>query len=561
MRKRMCILLAVVIVMALSLPLMTLGADDIYPGFRVQGRFLYDKYGEKVILYGVNEMSIWGDIDGDVALPEIRKTGANAVRLVWSITGPARKLDILLYNCRLNNMIPIIEVHEATGEWQKLPMIVDYWVRPDVFEVLKKHQEYLIINIGNEVGAQVSESDFKTGYETAIKRMREAGIHVPLMIDGSDWGKDINILQATGPYLIDADPDKNLLFSVHMWWPYMWGYSDQKVIDEIKESVEMGLPLVVGEFGHQWEEHEMGKIPYKTIMEECYKNEIGYLAWSWGPGNQPQTFLDMTTDGTFDTLRGWGLEVCVTDPYSIKNIAVRPASMLEEPTTEPPVINIPAGSIAQNKPVFASSTEQGLGNTPEKAVDGNIATRWSSEYSDNQYIYVDLEDEYEIERVYIEWETAYARQYKIQVSDDAIAWTDVYTEYNGDGDIDDIYIDAKGRYVRVYCIQRATQYGNSIFELGVYPKGGVPEPTPTGIEILIGDINGDGNINSTDLTLLNRHILRIATLKDLKLAAADTDGNGSVNSTDYSLLKRYILKSILKFPDGDKRIVPIPPAM
>jgi len=39
-------------------------------------------------------MSIWGDIDGDVALPEIRKTGANAVRLVWSVSGPARKLDI-----------------------------------------------------------------------------------------------------------------------------------------------------------------------------------------------------------------------------------------------------------------------------------------------------------------------------------------------------------------------------------------------------------------------------------------------------------------------------------
>ena len=72
-------------------------------------------------------------------------------------------------------MIPIIELHDATGEWQKLPVLVDYWTSPEVVEVLKKHEEYLIINIGNEVGAQVSESDFKTGYETAIKRMREAG--------------------------------------------------------------------------------------------------------------------------------------------------------------------------------------------------------------------------------------------------------------------------------------------------------------------------------------------------------------------------------------------------
>jgi len=143
--------LAVVILMTVSLPFVTLGADDIYPGLRVQGRFLYDKYGEKIILYGVNEMSIWGDIDGDVALPEIRKTGANAVRLVWSVSGPARKLDILLYNCRINNMIPIIELHDATGEWQKLSMLVDYWTRPDVLEVLKKHHKGIGTGInGNE---------------------------------------------------------------------------------------------------------------------------------------------------------------------------------------------------------------------------------------------------------------------------------------------------------------------------------------------------------------------------------------------------------------------------
>ncbi|HOQ38317.1 MAG TPA: discoidin domain-containing protein [Acetivibrio sp.] len=559
MKKRICILAAVFLLLVSCLSILSWAAEDEqYPGLRVKGRFLYDKDGEKIVLYGVNEMSIWGDIDGDVALPEIKKTGANAVRLVWGLAGPARKLDILLYNCRVNNMIPIIELHDATGEWQKLPVLVDYWTSPEVVEVLKKHEEYLIINIGNEVGAQVSESDFKTGYETAIKRMREAGIHVPLMIDGSDWGKDINILQATGPYLINADPDKNLLFSVHMWWPYMWGYSDQKVIDEIKESVEMELPLVVGEFGHQWEEHDNGKIPYKTILEECYKNEVGYLAWSWGPGNQPQTFLDMTTDGTFDTLRGWGLEVCVTSPYSIKNIAVRPASMLKEPTTEPPLTSIPEGSIAQNKPVFVSSTEPGLGNTAEKAVDGNIATRWSSEYSDPQYIYVDLEDEYEIERVYIEWETAYARQYKIQVSNDAVNWTDVYTEYNGDGDIDDIFLEAKGRYIRVYCIQRATQYGNSIFELGVYPKGGIPGPTPRGKEILVGDIDGDGYVDSLDLSLLKRYVLRKIELNVLQKEAADVykeEEYTDINSSDISIMKRFILRKISEFPGGNKRII------
>ncbi|WP_243467180.1 dockerin type I domain-containing protein [Acetivibrio straminisolvens] len=39
------------------------------------------------------------------------------------------------------------------------------------------------------------------------------------------------------------------------------------------------------------------------------------------------------------------------------------------------------------------------------------------------------------------------------------------------------------------------------------------------------------------------------------MAAADADGNGNVNSTDYSLIKRYILKAILEFPGGNTRIL------
>ncbi|TYQ14623.1 UNVERIFIED_CONTAM: mannan endo-1,4-beta-mannosidase [Acetivibrio alkalicellulosi] len=543
--KKLSLVLAIILSLVISLPALSF-ADDRYPGFRVQGRFLYDNTGEKVILYGPNIMTIWGEVSGEKTFAEIAKTGANAIRIVWLTTGSARNLDLAIYNCRKNNMIPMVELHDATGEWHMLPMLVDYWTRPDIVEVIKKHQEYLLINIGNEVGQRVSESDFKEGYETAVKRMREAGIHVPLIIDGADWGKDIDILKATGPYLINADPDKNLMFSVHMWWPYMWGNSDQRVIDEIRECVEMELPLIVGEFAHQWDETPMGAIPYETILEQCYLNEIGYMPWSWGPGNNPQTFLDMTTDGTFDTLHGWGLEVCVTHEYSIKNIAVRPASMLKPSNVPPPDLTLPGGSLSRNKPVFASSTEPDYGNVPENAVDGNVTTRWSSEYSDPQYIYVDLEAEYEIGKVYIEWEAAYARQYKIQVSNDATNWTDVFTEYSGDGEIDEIELDAKGRYVRIYCMQRATQWGNSIFVFEVYGKdGSVTPPPPT---FTLGDINNDGKIDSTDYILMRRHVLEITTLTGESLLAADLNGDGKIDSTDCILLRRYILDIISIFP-------------
>ncbi|MCL6589613.1 MAG: cellulose binding domain-containing protein [Firmicutes bacterium] len=453
------------------------GSSAATPGLRVSGRFLYDKAGEKVVLVGVNHMVIWMDLAG-AKFPEIAKTGANCVRIVWTKDGTAEQLDKAIYNCRNNFMIPIIENHDATGDWSKLSQVVDYWVKPEIVAVIQKHQEYLIVNIGNEVGQTVSDADYRSGYETAVNRMRTAGIHVPLMIDAPNYGQNINSLQANGPYLINADPDHNLIFSVHMWWPYMWGHTDQEVVDEIAESVNMGLPLVVGEFGGMWEQTEQGQIPYKVIMRECTLNQVGWLPWSWGPGNNPQTFLDMTTDGNYATLRDWGLVAAVTDQYSIKNTAVRPASIK---TTLPPLPTptpTPAGNLAYNKPVTVSSTESSS-YPGSNAVDGNMTTRWASGNYDPQYLTIDLGQTTAISRVILYWEAAYAIQYRIQVSNDGNTWTDIYTEYNGNGQVDDLSVSGNGRYVRVYGTQRYnTNWGYSLWEIGVYGTGG-GTPTPT----------------------------------------------------------------------------------
>ncbi|MDP4181058.1 MAG: discoidin domain-containing protein [Bacillota bacterium] len=459
-------------------------ADAQYTGFKVNGRFLYDKNGEKTILYGINKMIIWTDIDGVPSYEEIAKTGANCVRIVWGISGAPDKLDKAIYNCRLNHMIPIIECHDATGDWSKLQTVVDYWVRPDVVEVLKKHQEYLIINIANECGQSVSDSDYKTGYNLAVSRMRTAGIHVPLMIDAPSYGQGIDSLQANGPSLTESDPDHNLLFSIHMWWPYEWGYTDQKVIDEIKQSVDMNLPLVVGEFGHEWDETANGGIPYKTIIEQCHLNQVGYLPWEWGPGNNPQTFLDMTTDSTFATLQGWGLEVCITNPHSIKNIAVRPASMLTDLPPPPTPTPYPAGNLALNKTIESSSDES-ADNSAKNAVDGSGDTRWASVSGryDTEYLKVDLGAVCDVNRVVLHWEDAYATQYKILTSTDGTSWTTAYEQYNGKGGLDEINLSKtySARYVKLECGQKInSQWGYSLWEMMVYgPSTATQAPTST----------------------------------------------------------------------------------
>lgn len=75
-----------------------------------------------------------------------------------------------------------------------------------------------------------------------------------------------------------------------------------------------------------------------------------------------------------------------------------------------------------------------------------------------------------------------------------------------------------------------------------------PAPQPTQPPVLLGDVNGDGTINSTDLTMLKRSVLRAITLTDDAKARADVDKNGSINSTDVLLLSRYLLRVIDKFP-------------
>jgi mannan endo-1,4-beta-mannosidase len=298
----------------------------------VVGRHLHDRCGERVLLRGINHMVIWTDREG-ATFPEIAKTGANTLRIVWTVKDHPGEdvLDAALTKSLAARLIPIIELHDATGKLNVVPELVDFWVRPEIVAVLKKHEASLILNVANEAGGNGTRTDaFVEIYRSAIQRLRAAGLEMPIMIDAPGWGQDINVLQDAAPALLAADPQKNLLFSVHMWWVQGAGSADpgskQRIVSELEESVAMELPLVIGEFAHAG----VGCakfIDYETIISEAQKHEVGWLAWSWGPGNNDCAEMDMTTDGRFETLRDWGLRVAVEHPVSIKNTSRIPESV------------------------------------------------------------------------------------------------------------------------------------------------------------------------------------------------------------------------------------------
>jgi hypothetical protein len=125
-------------------------------------------------------------------------------------------------------------------------------------------------------------------------------------------------------------------------------------------------------------------------------------------------------------------------------------------------------NLARNKPVVFSSVEN-TSLTGANAVDGNPNTRWSSAYTDPQYLVVDLGANYNINRVKILWEAAYARYFQIQLSNDNVNWTTIKDVSNNTSQVNDlINLNGTGRYVKMYGITRATSYGYSIYELEVY---------------------------------------------------------------------------------------------
>jgi mannan endo-1,4-beta-mannosidase len=132
----------------------------------------------------------------------------------------------------------------------------------------------------------------------------------------------------------------------------------------------------------------------------------------------------------------------------------------------------PARNLALEKTVTASSSA-----APNAAANVTLATtyqnytdhRWESDASDPQWIMVDLGATKDINRVILKWHASAAKEFKIQTSTDASAWTDVFTTTAGSplSVTDETFKTTSARYVRMAGTQRATQDGYSLYSFMV----------------------------------------------------------------------------------------------
>jgi hypothetical protein len=140
-----------------------------------------------------------------------------------------------------------------------------------------------------------------------------------------------------------------------------------------------------------------------------------------------------------------------------------------------------APNIALHKQAYSSSVESAQ-YPASAAFDGDTSTRWSSAFSDPQYIVVDLGKRYDLCKVILKWETAAGKDFKIQVADDTVNWRNLATITGNGSLLNIIPVHNTGRYLRMYGINRATAYGYSLHEFEVYGTvSAVQCPPPDGL--------------------------------------------------------------------------------
>lgn len=148
-------------------------------------------------------------------------------------------------------------------------------------------------------------------------------------------------------------------------------------------------------------------------------------------------------------------------------------------------------NLALNKPAVAYSTETS-GFPASKAVDGDLNTRWSSSYSDTQWIYVDLGHRDSICNITLQWEVALGKDFKLQVADDTTHWTTISTVTGNTSYINSINVQAAGRFVRMFGTARGTGFGYSLYEFQVFGSVIQGCTSPTGITV--NNINTNGAV-------------------------------------------------------------------
>ncbi len=289
-------------------------------GFYVDGQTIRDANGNEFIMRGVNIAHCWYKNYTKTSIEAAASLGTNCVRIVcsngvqWDKT-TASELENIIDWCKANKQICILEVHDATGYDDASAIVgaAQYWT--EFKDLLNENKAFVILNIANEWYGQWNSSAWADGCKQAIGVVRDAGIENMIMIDSAGWGQYPTSIKEEGKSVFNADPNKNTVFSIHMY-EYAGGNADM-IKTNIEGAMQCGAPILIGEFGNK---HTDGDVDEAYLMDYCVDNEIGYIGWSWKGNSGGVEYLDLVSDWEGKTLTEWG-EIFFNGANGVKETA------------------------------------------------------------------------------------------------------------------------------------------------------------------------------------------------------------------------------------------------
>lgn len=266
-------------------------------GFTVSGNQLLDGYGQPFRMMGANLAYAWFKGYGYTRqMQAMKRAGANAVRIAVSDGGQYTKdgsstLQGLISQAESLQMVLVLEVHDHTGsdESGALQAAAAYWA--EMKETLKGHEHSVIINIANEwMGTWRQYNTYADAYATAISTIRNAGLNHCLMVDASGWGQEVTSLTLKAQTILNSDPNRNVMFSIHM---YEVAGASGKVQSNINNVLAQGVALCIGEFA--WA-HKGEDVDEDLILSYTREKGVGWFAWSWWGNGGGLGYIDMVTN-------------------------------------------------------------------------------------------------------------------------------------------------------------------------------------------------------------------------------------------------------------------------